>query len=60
MRSIIIVILTAIIALSYANDSSVRSIIDGGINFVETTYNNFQQPAADAVETIEDTVDSET
>lgn len=66
MRSIIIVILTAIVAISYAEDRSVRGIIDGSISFVRDSVDEIREvPSAaetveETVETVEEVVDSET
>jgi len=60
VRSILLIIMTAIIALSYAGDQSVKDIIDGSINFVESTINGIQEVPAVVEEKVEEVVDSET
>jgi len=63
VRSIIIVIMTIIIVISYADNTSVRGTIDGSINFIRSTVNDMRQVAPaveETVETVEEVVDSET
>jgi len=57
MRTLIIFILTVIVAVSYAQDTSVRGIIDGSINYIQTTADNFKDAPVveNAVETVEET-----